>query len=71
MDHVYLDCSNLHLYRIIEESVQLAGANKVIWGSDGWWQHPAVEVMMVKLPKVDEEKVLGGNIMSLLESQSF
>jgi len=70
MGHVYLDCSNRHLYRIIKEAVKMAGADKIIWGSDGWWQHPAAEIMMVKvlkLPKEEEEKVLGGNIMRLLE----
>lgn len=70
LEHVYLDVSFIHVYRVIASAVRLAGADKLIWGSDGYWMHPLVElqkIKVLKLPKEEEEKILGGNIMKLLE----
>lgn len=70
-EHIYLDTSFIHVYRVISEAVALAGADKLIWGSDGYWMHPVVELMKVKvlkLRKEDEEKILGGNILRILGS---
>ncbi len=69
LGHVYLDTSFIHVYRVIISAVRLCGSDKLIWGSDGYWMHPVVELAklkVLKLPKEDEEKVLGGNIMRLL-----
>ncbi|MBS7642623.1 MAG: amidohydrolase family protein [Candidatus Bathyarchaeia archaeon] len=69
-EHVYLDTSFIHVYRILSEAVVLAGADKLIWGSDGYWMHPLVEftkIRVLKLKKEDEEKILGGNISKILE----
>jgi len=68
--HVFLDTSFTHVYRVIVSATRLCGADKLIWGSDGYWMHPIVElakIKVLKLPKEDEEKILGRNIMRLLE----
>lgn len=70
LEHVYLDTSFIHVYRVIRSAVSLCGANKLIWGSDGYWMHPVVELAKLKvlgLPREDEEKILGKNIMKLLD----
>jgi len=72
--HVYLDTSFIHVYRMIGSAVRLAGADKLIWGSDGYWMHPLVELTKIKvlrLKKEEEEKILGGNILRLLDEFSF
>jgi len=69
-EHVYLDTSFIHVYRVISEAVALAGVDKLVWGSDGYWMHPAVELMKIKILKLrkeDEEVILGGNILRILE----
>jgi predicted TIM-barrel fold metal-dependent hydrolase len=68
--HIYLDTSFIHVYRVISEAVTLAGADKLIWGSDGYWMNPLVELMKIKvlkLRKEDERKILGANILKILE----
>jgi len=72
LKHVYLDVSFIHVYRMIRSAVHLAGADKLIWGSDGYWMHPPVELMKIKvlkLKKEEEEKILGRNILRLLEER--
>lgn len=69
LGNVYLDTSFVHVYRVIAEAVSLAGADKIIWGSDGYWMHPLVELMKIKvlrLPREEEEKILGENIRRIL-----
>ncbi|MCS7113384.1 MAG: amidohydrolase family protein [Nitrososphaerota archaeon] len=69
-EHIYLDTSFIHVYRVVSEAVTLAGADKLIWGSDGYWMHPLVEltkIRVLKLRREDEEKILGGNVSRILE----
>jgi len=56
-------------YLHIEQSVEKAGAGKIIFGSEYPLSHPAVElkkILLLGLPDGDSEKILGGNIRALL-----
>lgn len=67
--NVYTDTSGVRRFDLLEEAVQRAGAQKVLFGSDGPWLHPGVElakVMALKLEQRDLQAVLGGNLLRLL-----
>ena len=51
------------------EAVRRAGARKVIFGSDGPWLHPGVELHKIRalgLAPRDERLVLSGNLLRLM-----
>jgi len=67
--NVYLDTGAVVLTRYIEQAVHELGAEKIIFGSD----EPEVDcrleifkIRMLELPKLQEEKILGGNLQRLL-----
>lgn len=67
--NVYLDTSAMQNEEMIGEAIALAGAANITWGSDGCVHRPLVELAKIKvqkLPKVDEEMILGGNIARIL-----
>jgi predicted TIM-barrel fold metal-dependent hydrolase len=71
--NVYTDTSGVRRFDYIVEAVQRAGARKIIFGSDGPWLHPGVELHKVRvlgLPRRDEDLILSGNIMRLLSKRS-
>jgi predicted TIM-barrel fold metal-dependent hydrolase len=66
---VYTDTSGVRRFDLLEQAVQRAGARKILFGSDGPWFHPAVElakVRVLELSKEDEALVLGGNFLRLI-----
>ena len=70
--NVYADTSGVRRFDYIVEGVARAGANKIIFGSDGPWLHPAVELAKIRLlglPAEQEDLILGGNILRLLRSR--
>lgn len=67
--NVYTDTSGVRRFEYLENAVRRAGARKVLFGTDGPWLHPALElhkVRLLKLPPRDEALILGGNILRLL-----
>jgi predicted TIM-barrel fold metal-dependent hydrolase len=69
---VYSDTSGVRRFDYLIEVVRRAGAHKLIFGSDGPWLHPGVELHKIRLLGMmpsDEAKVLGGNMMRLLRSR--
>jgi len=67
--NVYLDTGAVVLTRYLEQAVKELGPGKIIYGSD----EPEVDcrleifkIRMLKLPKEQEEMILGGNIQRLL-----
>jgi uncharacterized protein len=70
--NVYADTSGVRRFDYIVDAVKRAGARKLIFGSDGPWLHPGVEIHKVRLlglSKADESLVLGGNIARLLSKR--
>ena len=67
--NVYTDTSAVRRFDYIVEAIKRAGARKVLFGSDGPWLHPGLELHKVRLlglPADQEAMVLGGNIIRLL-----
>ncbi len=66
--NVYTDTSGVRRFDLLEMAVRRAGAHKVLFGSDGPWLHPGVElekVYALRLPPPQEALVLGGNFLRL------
>jgi predicted TIM-barrel fold metal-dependent hydrolase len=67
--NVYGDTSTVRRFDYIVEAIKRAGPRKLIFGSDGPWIHPGVELHKVRLlglAKEHEALVLGGNILRLM-----
>ena len=67
--NVYADTSGVRQFDYLVRAVQVAGARKILFGSDGPWLHPGLELHKIRLlglrPR-EEALVLGGNAMRLL-----
>jgi uncharacterized protein len=67
--NIYRDTSGIHCFDLLEQAVQRAGAYKILFGSDGPWLHPGVELAKVRalgLPATEEQGVLSGNFLRLI-----
>jgi uncharacterized protein len=67
--NIYTDTSGVRRFDLLEQAVQRAGARKIIFGTDGPWLHPAVELSKVRalnLPADKERLVLSENILKLI-----
>jgi predicted TIM-barrel fold metal-dependent hydrolase len=67
-DHpnVFTDTSGVRRFDVLEEAVRRAGPHKILFGSDGPWLHPALELAKIRalaLPPRAESLVLGGNLL--------
>lgn len=71
--NVYADTSAVRRFDYIIEAVRRAGPGKLIFGTDGPWLHPALELHKIKLlglaPR-HQGLVLGGNAMRLMKNCS-
>jgi hypothetical protein len=66
--NVYTDSSGVRRFDLLEQAVQRAGAHKILFGSDGPWLHPGVELVKLRLlhlAPADEALVLGGNLLRI------
>lgn len=69
--NVYLETSSVVFFKFLEMAAREAGPDKLIFGSDGPELDSRVELHKIKLLKLkaaDEAKVVGGNILRLLEA---
>lgn len=67
--NIFTDTSGVRRFDLLVEAVRTAGPHKVLFGSDGPWLHPGVELEKVRalgLPPAAERLVLGGNLRRLL-----
>lgn len=67
--NVYTDTSSVQRFDLLVEAVRRAGPGKIIFGSDGPWFHPALELQKIRLlglSKADEAMILGGNLLRLI-----
>jgi predicted TIM-barrel fold metal-dependent hydrolase len=68
--NIYTDTAGVRRFDILVQAVRRAGAQKILFGSDGPWLHPGVELAKVRalgLSKSDETLVLGDNFLGLIE----
>jgi predicted TIM-barrel fold metal-dependent hydrolase len=67
--NIYTDTSGIRRFDLLEEAVKRAGAQKILFGSDGPWLHPGVElakVHLLGLPSQQEKLILRGNFQRLI-----
>jgi predicted TIM-barrel fold metal-dependent hydrolase len=67
--NVYTDTSGVRRFDLLQDAVKRAGAKKILFGSDGPWLHPGVELYKVRalgLTPADEALVVGGNLRRIL-----
>jgi predicted TIM-barrel fold metal-dependent hydrolase len=67
--NVYADTSGVRRFDYIVQAIERAGAGKLLFGSDGPWLHPGVElhkIRLLRLPPEEEVLILGGNILRLM-----
>ncbi len=68
--NIYTDTSGVRRFDLLAQAVRRAGARKILFGSDGPWLHPGVEVAKVyalELPPAEEALILGGNLLRLIK----
>lgn len=69
MPNVHADTSGVRRFDLLEQAIARAGASKILFGSDGPWLHPAVEIQKIYALRLKPEalrKVLAGNLLRLL-----
>jgi uncharacterized protein len=67
--NVYADSSGVQRFDYLLQAVKRAGPHKLLFGSDGPWLHPGVElakIRLLNLPPKAEAMILGGNAQRLL-----
>jgi len=71
--NVYADTSGVRRFDVLQEAIRRAGPDKILFGSDGPWIHPGIELEKIKalhLKREDEEKILSKNFLKLINIQS-
>jgi len=66
--NIYTDTAGVRRFDLLEQVVHRAGARKVLFGSDGPWLHPAVELAKIRaleLSPEDEALVTAENFLRL------
>jgi uncharacterized protein len=67
--NVFTDTSGIRRFDLLLQAVRRAGPGKFLFGSDGPWLHPGVELAKVRalgLSQTDEERVLSRNLLQLI-----
>ncbi|MCX5394787.1 amidohydrolase family protein [Streptomyces sp. NBC_00094] len=70
--NIHTDTSGVRRFDLLAEAVRRAGAEKVLFGSDGPWLHPGLELAKVRalgLRAAEEELVLSGNLLALVRGE--
>jgi predicted TIM-barrel fold metal-dependent hydrolase len=69
--NIYTDTAGVRRFDLLAEAVERAGPHKVLFGSDGPWLHPGVEIEKIyalRLAEQDERLVLGRNCLRLIDN---
>jgi predicted TIM-barrel fold metal-dependent hydrolase len=67
--NVFADTSGVRRFDYLVEAIRRAGARKLIFGSDGPWLHPGLELHKIRLlglPSKEEKLILGDNAQRLV-----
>ena len=71
LPNVYTDFSGVRRFDLIESAFKRAGANKILFGSDGPWIHPGLELGKIYALHPDEtslSKMLSRNFLKLIRN---
>jgi uncharacterized protein len=66
--NIFTDTAGVRRFDLLQRAVQRAGPNKILFGSDGPWLHPGVELEKIRALHLDtraEDLILGGNFLRL------
>lgn len=66
--NIYTDSAGVRRFDLLAQAVRRAGAHKLLFGSDGPWLHPGVELAKIRalrLSSSEEALVLGRNFLRL------
>jgi len=67
--NIFADTAGVRRFDLLEQAVERAGAQKILFGSDGPWLHPGLElekVFALRLSPEKERLILGGNFLRLI-----
>ncbi len=67
--NIYADTSGVRRFDLLLQAVRRAGAHKILFGSDGPWLHPGLELEKIRLlglPESALQLILGGNLLRLI-----
>jgi uncharacterized protein len=71
--NVYADTAGVRRFDYIVQAIKRAGVRKILFGSDGPWLHPGLElqkIRLLRLPPDNESLILGGNILRLISPRA-
>ena len=69
--NVYTDTAGSRRFDYVVQAIKRGGAHKVLFGSDGPWLHPGLElhkIRLLQLPPRAEAQILGGNLLRLIKT---
>ena len=72
--NVFGDTSGVRRFDYLRQAIRRAGPRKLIFGSDGPWLHPGLELQKIRLlglPREAEALVAGGNARRLLSEAVY
>lgn len=67
--NIHTDSAGVRRFDLLQQAVRRAGPHKVLFGSDGPWLHPGLELEKIRLlglPPRDEALITGGNFLRLI-----
>jgi predicted TIM-barrel fold metal-dependent hydrolase len=67
--NINADTSGLRYFDLLARAVERCGAEKILFGSDGPWLHPGLEldkIRWLRLPEKQEKLILGENFLNLI-----
>jgi uncharacterized protein len=67
--NIYADTSAVRRFDLLEQALKRAGPKKILFGSDGPWLHPGVELAKIyamNLPVAQQRLILGENFLRLI-----
>lgn len=67
--NIYTDTAGVRRFDLLQQAVRRAGARKVLFGSDGPWLHPGLELAKIEalaLSAQDRRLILGENFLRLI-----
>jgi len=70
--NIYADTSGVRRFDVLQEAVDRAGPGKLLFGSDGPWLHPGLELAKVSalgLNTAQQALILGGNLIRLMSER--
>lgn len=69
--NLYADTAGVRRFDLLEQAVKRAGPTKILFGSDGPWLHPGVELAKVQalgLSSWGERLIVSGNFLRLIRT---